>query len=143
MLAAALVPVLPFLIWDYGALKHANFDFMSGLPPRRDALCFTNAVWQWLHLAFPTASAFVLAAATVAVACVRRRPSPVHFSRALVLTYFVFFFFNRWAFANYWFLLTGLSALAAAAALHEDSGPKRARDAAFPFSPRATGGSGA
>jgi hypothetical protein len=49
------------------------------------------------------------------------RPS-LEFSRALVLTYFVFFFFNRWAFANYYFLLTGLAALAGAAALHR-SGP--------------------
>jgi hypothetical protein len=128
---AALVPVLPFVVWDFVALKHANFDFMSGLPPRRDALCFTNAVWKATGAAFPAATAFVLAAAVCAVACVRALPGrtrrlgasparpPVDFARALVLTYFVFFFFNRWAFANYYFLLTGLAALGSGAALFD------------------------
>ena len=134
--AGALVPVLPFMVWDFKALKHANFDFMSGLPPRRDALCFTNAVWQTTRAAFPASSAFVLAALVTGVACLRALPAQLRsrlgplaafapaasrpaldFSRALALTYFVFFFFNRWAFANYYFLLTGLAALGGGAAL--------------------------
>jgi hypothetical protein len=133
---SALLPVLPFMIWDFKALKHANFDFMSGLPPRRDALCFTNAVWKVSRLAFPASSGFLFGAVVVGIACLRALPPsfpflrgmlrktttesrpPLAFSRALVLTYFVFFFFNRWAFANYYFLLTGLAALAGAAALH-------------------------
>ncbi len=117
---AAVAPVLPFVIWDFRALKFSTFDFMSQLPPRRDALCFTNAMYQWFRLPFPTASAFVLAAGVVAIAIARRRgKSPFAFAQAVVLTYFVFFFFNRWAFTNYYFLLTGLSALAAAAALRQ------------------------
>lgn len=145
---AALLPVVPFMIWDFKALKHANFDFMSGLPPRRDALCFTNAVWKATHAAFPSSSAFLLAAVVVAVTCLRALPPSfpfvralkggeatgssrphesvgphrpaLDFSRALVLTYFVFFYFNRWAFANYYFLLTGLAALGGGAALHRE-----------------------
>jgi hypothetical protein len=98
---------------------------MSGLPPRRDALCFTNAVWKMSRAAFPTVTAFLFAGGTVGIACLRALSKSrghwgsLHFSRALVLTYFVFFFFNRWAFANYYFLLTGLAALAAGAALHQ------------------------
>jgi len=134
---AALVPLLPFIVWDFRALKHANFDFMSGLPPRRDALCFTNAVWKMSGAAFPAASAFLLSACIVGVACLRALPAGVRarfgflagfapvasrpaldFTQALVLTYFVFFFFNKWAFANYYFLLTGLAALGGGAALH-------------------------
>ncbi|HVH45597.1 MAG TPA: hypothetical protein VM925_24755 [Labilithrix sp.] len=130
---SALVPVLPFMVWDFKALKHANFDFMTTLPARHDALCFTNAVWKWSHATFPHVVGFLLAAVLVAVACGRAlagrfrllavlapaasRPI-LDFALALALTYFVFFFFNRWAFANYYFLLTGLAALGAAAALH-------------------------
>lgn len=114
---AALVPVIPFVIWDFKAMKHANFDFMSGLPPRRDALCFTNALYQWFGIAFPTVSAFVLAAMTVAAACLAKNKTAFYFALSIVLTYFVFFFFNRWAFANYYFLLTGLSALMSALAV--------------------------
>lgn len=140
MCVAALVPVLPFLAWDFAAIERATFSFMSGLPPRRDALCFTNAVFKLWGASFPPASGFLLAAAAALVACRRawRRardgragdalPS-LDLSRALVLTYFVFFFFNRWAFANYYFLLTGLASLAAAAALHERA---RAAPAAAP-----------
>jgi hypothetical protein len=138
---AALVPVVPFLLWDFKALKHANFEFMSGLPPRRDALCFTNAVWKLTGASFPASSAFLLAALTVGVACLRALPPTfplvkrlnggrrsgdrpaLDFSRALVLTYFVFFYFNRWAFANYYFLLTGLAAMAGAAALQRPEQP--------------------
>ena len=136
--ASALVPLLPFMIWDFKALKHANFDFMSGLPPRRDALCFTNAVWKTSRAAFPASSAFLLSAVVVGVACLRALPEDLRrrfgalargfapaasrpaldFTQALALTYFVFFFFNKWAFANYYFLLTWLAALGGGAALH-------------------------
>ena len=129
---SALLPVVPFMLWDFKALKSANFDFMSGLPPRRDALCFTNAVWKMTGVTLPASGAFLLSAGVVGLSCLRalaprfpilakltkeNRPA-LDFSRALVLTYFVFFFFNRWAFANYYFLLTGLAALGGGAALH-------------------------
>jgi hypothetical protein len=120
MAIAAFVPVAPFLFWDFKALKAANFDFLANLGPRRDALCFTNAMWKWFRVDFPHKTAFPLAAVIVGAACLRRRwgGSTLDFARTLAFTYFVFFFFNRWAFANYYFLLTGLSALAAAAAIH-------------------------
>jgi hypothetical protein len=121
----AATPVLPFLIWDWRALKAANFDLLANLPPRRDALCFTNAIWKFFHANYPPASAFLFGAGATALATWRgykqaARRTPVDFARALVFTYFVFFFFNRWAFANYYFLLTGLSALSAAAALGKE-----------------------
>ncbi len=114
---AALVPVVPFFVWDPRALFDACFRFLSALPPRRDALTFTNALWQWLGVSLPSAAAFVLAAIAVGHACLRRSRSPAGFAEAAVLAYFAFFLFNRWAFANYWFLVGGLCSLAAAASL--------------------------
>ncbi|MDB5218724.1 MAG: hypothetical protein JWO86_6651 [Myxococcaceae bacterium] len=122
---AALVPVLPFLAWDFRRLKYANFDFMNGLGARHDGLCFSTWVYNTFHATFPPQITFVAAAAVVAAACLRRplvtemrsRYAALGFARALVATYFVFFFFNRWAFANYYFLLIGFASLAAATAV--------------------------
>jgi hypothetical protein len=116
--AAALAfaaAILPFLVWDAAAMKRACFDLLSGLPPRRDALNFTNAVWQWARRPFPPAAAWVLAAIVAAGTLLRKDARPLAiFAEGALLTYFVFFFFNRWAFANYYFLLTAFAGLAAA-----------------------------
>ncbi len=112
---AAGLPVLPFVIWNLGALKYANFDFMTSLAPRSDALAVAVFVQRTFGATFPHSIAFVLAAGIVAVACARLR-GPAGFSLAVALCYLAFFVFNRWAFANYYFLVTGLSALAAATA---------------------------
>jgi hypothetical protein len=142
MAVAAALPLVPFVVWDFRRLKYALFDFMSTLPPRSDGLCFTSWMKRAFGVAFPTQLGFVFAAAIVVAACLRARPanghdgagmrgSPSDFGRAVLLTYFAFFFFNRWAFANYYFLLTGFSTLAAAAALSDThSGSARDRDRA-------------
>lgn len=125
MAVAALLPVLPFIAWDFRALKYANFDFMTGLAARHDGLCFSSWWSRALGSTFPPQLAFVLSAAVVLGVCLRKpravdersRFAAFGFARALVATYFVFFFFNRWAFANYYFLVIGLSSLAAATAV--------------------------
>jgi hypothetical protein len=122
---AALVPVLPFLAWDFRRLKYANFDFMNGLGARHDGLCFSTWVYNTFQVTFPPQITFVASAAVVAAACLRRpleapqrtRYAPLGFARALVATYLVFFFLNRWAFANYYFLVIGFASLAAATAV--------------------------
>ena len=73
--ASALLPLVPFMLWDFKALKHANFDFMSGLPPRRDALCFTNAVWKMSGVTLPALGAFLLSAGVVGLAVSGARPA--------------------------------------------------------------------
>ena len=122
--AAALV--FPFVLLDWRRLKYANFDFMTALPPRSDALCL--AVWckRTFHAVFPAQIAFLLSACTVGFASWKMRGSVSAFARSVALTYLVFFFFNKWAFANYYFLLTGLTALAAAAALHVGQSAQKA-----------------
>jgi hypothetical protein len=126
--ATCTVLVAPFVIGDIGALKHAVFDFPRMLPPRDDAL--GAAVWfkHTFGWTLPVGLAFVTAAAVAGVAVVRARSlSPsgqaeqraLLFSCAATLAYFSFFFFNKWAFANYYFFVAGLAALAAATALHE------------------------
>ena len=118
MSITAFALVCPFMILDFKRLKYCNFDFISSLPPRKDALAL--AVWygQVFQRPFPSLIAFLFAAGSVAFACLRLRGSVAGFARAAAFTYLVFFFFNKWAFANYYFLLTCLCALAAATSLH-------------------------
>jgi hypothetical protein len=131
MLATLALGVAPFAIADFGALKHDTFDFLVALAPRSDALGL--AVWykSAFGRAFPTATSTVAAALVVAATALyarslRRSASGEHnrvsegaalFGRAAALTYFAFFFFAKWAFANYYFLVSGLAALAAATSL--------------------------
>jgi hypothetical protein len=113
ILLAAVAPVVPFAFWNARALIHANFDVLNGLPLRSDALTINNWALRTWQLEIPGAVGFVLAAGAVAVACWKLR-GPGPFGLAAATTYLVFFAFNRWAFANYYFLVAGLAALAAA-----------------------------
>jgi hypothetical protein len=114
MVLAAILPPLPFAIWDFKALKHANFDVLNGLPDRVDSLTINNWVHTNLQFDIPGSVGFALAALVVALACWRLR-GVTQCAVAIATTYYAFFAFNRWAFANYYFLIAGLAALAAAA----------------------------
>jgi hypothetical protein len=121
--------VAPFVWLDFKALKHANFDFVNELPPRPDALTFTN--WAAREFALPPSSkfGFALAICVAALAVWRFGRSRARVGIAIAATYAVFFAFNKWAFANYYFLLTGLCALGAALTAFADTVPRlRAAD---------------
>lgn len=103
----------PFALWNFHALKYANFDILKSIPPREDALSFTNWANRALRLGVPAQLGFALAAASVALSVFRIRRAEL-FGTALATTYFFFFAFNKWAFANYYFLVACAFALAAA-----------------------------
>lgn len=121
--ALAVATYVPFVLWDWPALFHANLGFVAGLPSRPDALSFVNWAWLALGVRVPYAIAFPLAAAMVGYVVLRRRAEPKVFGIALLVTYFVFFTLNKWTFANYYFSLLGLAALGAAMSLHERDAP--------------------
>lgn len=123
--AGALVPLLPFMVWDLARLKHNLFDFMAGLGPRHDALCFTAFVHHAFGAEFPHQIGFALGAIAVGIAWWRRpaRTGDVDrtahalaFAQATAVTYYLFFFFNRWMFANYYCTVAGFVAITAAVA---------------------------
>jgi hypothetical protein len=121
--------LLPFAILDFKALKYSNFDFLTSLPPRDDALTLMNWAQRKFGWAASTRYGFLGAAAVVTLSALRAR-GPARFATAALTTYFVFFVFNKWAFANYYFLIGGLASLAAAAAI----GGTRPRHAHAPVS---------
>ena len=114
----AVATYVPFVLWNWPALFHANLGFVAGLPSRPDALSFVNWAWLALGVRVPYAIAFPLAATMVGYVVLRRRAEPKVFGIALLVTYFVFFTLNKWTFANYYFSLLGLAALGAAMSLH-------------------------
>lgn len=157
MLVAAAIPVLPFLLVNFAAIRHANVDFLRRLPPRADGLTLANwldreyhmgrdgesafypvfdflarpltprtghTLGDWFdreyHLGHPWALAFPLGVVGLASWKLRGLAA---FAIALAFTYMLFFAWSKWAFANYYYFVGGLAALAAACVL---SSPGRA-----------------
>ena len=121
---------MPFVLWNWPALFHANLGFVAGLPSRPDALSFVNWAWLALGVRVPYAIAFPIAATMVGYVVLRRRAEPKVFGIALLVTYFVFFTLNKWTFANYYFSLLGLAALGAAMSLHTRAAAERPESSA-------------
>jgi hypothetical protein len=114
--AAALV--LPFVYLDFRALKHANFDFLTQLPSRPDALTFNSWYLRTFGSEMSKNVGFALAGLMALFAMWRMRGSAARLGLAVAATYAFFFTFNKWAFANYYFLISSLTTLAAATACH-------------------------
>lgn len=120
-----VVLAFPYVVWDFHAFKFAVIDFQNLLPPRSDGLTLTN--WYAKKEAQKlggAAIAFALAGTVAGAAMWRLRRSPSLFASSVALVYLVFFAFNKWAFANYYYLVAGLAALAAAASFN-DGAPSR------------------
>ncbi len=112
---------LPFALWNPPAFIHAAFGFVASLPARDDALSFINWASRALGIHIPYVIAFPLAAALVAYIVLKRRAEIYVYGIGLFITYFIFFTLNKWTYANYYFSLAGLAALAGALALHHRS----------------------
>jgi hypothetical protein len=112
--AIAGATALPFMIANFHAMKYALFDFQNLLPPRKDGLTLHTAVADIFGVDLPGAIAFLFAAAACGISAWRLRGRLGEFAPATAFTLLVFFFFNKWAFANYYFLTLGIASLAAA-----------------------------
>lgn len=121
--SVSLATFLPWMIWDFKAWKFSNFDFLSALPVRPDALTYITWVRRKFNVEIPYLIAFPAAFALAGLAAWRLRKGLGPLTMAAVASMTVLFVFNKWAFANYYFTLLGLSCIAAAAAL-EDTAPE-------------------
>lgn len=116
---AALVS-LPFVIGDVKAFGHSVVTLQLHQPFRADALSYLN-LWRagregWIG---PAWVAFAAVGASI-ILCVIRRPG---FLPAVAFVYFVFFAFNKQAFANYYyFVMAGLCIASAAETLNRRIG---------------------
>jgi hypothetical protein len=113
-IATAGATALPFAFVNFHAFKYALFDFQNLLPPRKDGLTLHTAVAELFGFELPGALGFLLATAASGISAWRLRAKLGEFAPASAFTLLIFFFFNKWAFANYYFLTMGLASLAAA-----------------------------
>lgn len=110
----AAATVLPFFAWSPSAFWHGTVSYFAHLPPRSDALTLSNL----LDLRFQHHPGEVvgLAAAVLIVALAWKRvPRTIGSVLLLVcVALLAIFLTGRIAFANYYFLLAGIAAAAAA-----------------------------
>lgn len=117
--SVSLATFAPWMIWDFKAWKFSNFDFLSALPVRPDALTYITWVQRKFGVQIPYVLAFPAAFLVAGAAAWKGGKTLGRLTMAGVAAMTVFFVINKWAFANYYFTLLGLSGLAAAAALGE------------------------
>ncbi|MEO8796313.1 MAG: hypothetical protein ABI551_00380, partial [Polyangiaceae bacterium] len=125
---------LPF-VGDLHALKYALLDFQSLLPARRDGLTMSTMLDDLFGFGLPGVLGFVFAAVVCGVSAWRLRGRAGAFVPTAAFTLLTFFFFNKWAFANYYFLTMGLAALAATLPLLEPKAEPEAGLAPVPAAP--------
>jgi len=119
---SGLASVVPYAAWDFAALKFGNIDFERMLPPRGDGLTLKNWAQRALGWDLPAELGLLFAAVTCVVSLVRLRGKLSWFVLSAATLYALFFAFNKWAFANYYFVVAYLAALAAAASFHPVNG---------------------
>lgn len=110
-LLTALVITLPLALWDIKTFTHSVITLQLHQPFRKDALSFLN-LWRagridWVG---PSWVAFVALAVSVGL-CYWRR---VRFAASIALMFFMFFAFNKQAFANYYYFIIAALCIAAA-----------------------------
>jgi hypothetical protein len=132
--AVAALVSLPLILWDVRAFWHSAVTLQAKQPFRNDALSFL--VWLYWNVSRGTAEsigtklAFAGAVAAVPLAIRRWPRTPGGFAAGVGLVYFVFFMFNRQAFANYYFFV--LSAFAVAVATMRSGSSTMGDDADVP-----------
>ncbi len=130
-LGFAVAPELPFLLWNFRALKYANFDFLVGQPPRLDALTPINFLYRHFGIRPSGLPGTLLGASAVGASLLRLKRTAPLFVLAVTLAYFLFFVFNKWAFCNYYFFLAGVASLAAGAAAVNPTVPSSSNQVGF------------
>ncbi|MEO8875238.1 MAG: hypothetical protein ABI461_06615 [Polyangiaceae bacterium] len=114
VLAGTLV-TLPFVLWNPQEFYHSVVELQFYQPFRDDALSLL-AWYKHSHGVTPPVSlAFVGALVGCGIALLRLPRSAAGFAAGVALTVFLFVAFNKQAFCNYYFLVSGALLLAAGA----------------------------
>jgi hypothetical protein len=110
----AAATVLPFFAWSPSAFWHGTVSYFAHLPARPDALTLTNLID--LRFQHKPSEVYGLAVAVLIVALAWKRvPRTIgSFLLLACVALLAIFLTGRIAFANYYFLLAGIAAAAAA-----------------------------
>ncbi|WP_242343184.1 hypothetical protein [Anaeromyxobacter terrae] len=119
--AGAALVLLPFAVWDAPALYRSIVAFQLEQPFRPDSLSWPALVVRGGGPILPAWPAALIAAATMALAAVRR---PLSLERAVLAgaaAWLAFVVFSKQAFCNYYWLVVGLFCAAVALRAGSDS----------------------
>lgn len=119
MAAAGLVVSLPLILWNVPAFMHDVVMLQVYQPFRGDALSFLAIYASKGHPPPSTAWAFVVPAASYALAFWRGGKGANGFAATTAMVMMLFFAFNKQAFCNYYYFVVGALWLTAAVAAEE------------------------
>ena len=122
-LLTAAVVTLPFVLWDARAFWHSAVALQFNQPFRWDSLSFLAWMRGGDRSPLPApllAVPFVAVAAATALVLWRCRHTAAGFAAGTALVFFAFFAFNKQAFANYYYFVTGAMCCAVASAVPDD-----------------------
>jgi hypothetical protein len=137
-LRAAVLPVAltaAFAAWSPRGFYHSVVELQFIQPFRKDALSYSAWIVKQGGEMLPVWLGFVLALVMVVLVLWRAPRTPAGFAGGVAVTMLVFFSVNKQAFCNYYFLVLGALACAAAAAQPDDPDPQPARPPAPPATP--------
>jgi len=107
-LIAALL-VFPFIIWDFQKFYYGAVGIQTSLPFRRDGLTIISLFYNEFSLNIPFPF-LPIVWFTILIAVYYKINSSNYYIIAIktFIFIFLFFFINKWAFANYYYLLSSM-----------------------------------
>ena len=116
----ATLTVLPFLLWDAGALIYSTVTVHLLQPFRPDSLSIPAMLVRAGFEELPSVVGFLLAGAVFALVAWRAERTPSGFCVATAVFLMVFFLFGKQAFLHYYFLVLAVLACGIAATHAEE-----------------------
>jgi hypothetical protein len=113
-LVVALVVTVPFFLWDPAGFWRSVVAFQFRQPFRVESLSYLSWWVAQGHEQPPETLGFAAAAIVAALAVWRLPRTPAGFAYAVAATSLAFFAFNKQAFCNYYFFVSGAFAVAMA-----------------------------
>lgn len=104
----ALATFLPFALWDGKSLWEQGILFQFLAPYRPDSLSLANVLRPWVGELSMIWSTFTGATMTIMTSWLLRRHGMRGFLQACTLTFGAILVLGSWAFANYYYFLSGM-----------------------------------
>lgn len=101
--AAFLVTIVPFLIWSPHDFYEKVVGFHTGRPMRLDSISLNTLLYFYYQRVIPTWVPFALMVAAVFLGM--KIPQRFGFALTAGVAYYLFFYFNKIAFLNYYYLV--------------------------------------
>lgn len=104
----ALLISLPFVIWNKDDFVHDAVLLQLKFPPRYEGLTFFSLLYYFTGIKYNVLISWVIITLVLLFIYTRPKITPYRFFYLSSFLYLVVFFFNKWAFLNYYYLISQL-----------------------------------